>query len=214
MIVEFSDGPRVGRRGARLPLIFRPNWGPKSRKNNSLRPPPPPLPPYDRAPLIWGTGSDIGIINKYSPILTRFWYYRIFKSFRKRRIIFSLSAMRFIPYLAIDDFLTPSGSAFTSTVKLSLKVHKAENDVFSVSDIGESGKKIGENNWTTSTAKLFPLLYLIWFKRDRGGRYSVWVKTCDLWSVIWVKTCDRASTTWTSLSHMVSVPKKYVYILV
>ena len=100
MIVEFSDGPRVGRRGARLPLIFRPNWGPKSRKNNSLRPPPPPLPPYDRAPLIWGTGSDIGIINKYSPILTRFWYYRIFKSFRKRRIIFSLSAMRFIPYLA------------------------------------------------------------------------------------------------------------------
>ena len=49
--------------------------------------------------------------------------------------------MRFIPYLAIDDFLTLSGSAFTSTVKLSLKVHKAENDVFSLSDIGESGKK-------------------------------------------------------------------------
>ena len=74
----------------------------------------------------------------------------------KRRMIFSLSAIRFTPYLAIDDdFLTPSGSAFTSTVKLSLKVHKVENGVFSVSDIGESGKK-WEKITTTSTAKLFP----------------------------------------------------------
>lgn len=75
-------------------------------------------------------------------------------------MIFSLSAMRFIPYLAINDFLTPSGSAFTSTVKLSLKVHKAEDDVFSVSDIGESGKKLEKITGQHQRQSCFPCIIL------------------------------------------------------
>ena len=63
-----SDRSRGGARGARPsppPLIFRPNWGPKGRKNFFWRPSPPLSqnlnyhPPPTPLPLIWRYGSAI-----------------------------------------------------------------------------------------------------------------------------------------------------------
>ena len=52
-----SGGSRGGARGGPPPLIFRPNWGPRGRKNFFWRLPPPPPPSKDlddRPPLSQG----------------------------------------------------------------------------------------------------------------------------------------------------------------
>ena len=54
-----GGGSRRGARGPRLPLNFRPNWGPKDQKKVFLTPPRPPLFQglYDRPPrFIWRFG--------------------------------------------------------------------------------------------------------------------------------------------------------------
>ena len=51
-----------------LPLIFRPNWGPKSRKKILSRPAPPPPPP----PLSQGVGPPrFSVIRSQAPTITR-----------------------------------------------------------------------------------------------------------------------------------------------
>ena len=55
---QFSGGSREGARGAWTPLIFRPKWGPKGRKNYFGDCPPPYLMVWMTAPPLLSDGLD------------------------------------------------------------------------------------------------------------------------------------------------------------
>ena len=73
---EISGGARGGARGVRLPLIFRPNRGPKGRKKFSQTLPPLSQGLYDRAPLLLS-----GDLDPTLEIITQFSYLRIETTF-------------------------------------------------------------------------------------------------------------------------------------
>ena len=77
---EISGGARGGARRDRLPLILRPNRGPKGRKKFTQTPRPPlisgsvrPGPP----PLIWRAGSDTGNNNSVQLFENRDYIYSL-----------------------------------------------------------------------------------------------------------------------------------------
>ena len=73
---EISGGARGGARGVRLPLIFRPNRGPKGRKKFSQTAPPLSQGLYDRTPLHLSEDLDLT-----PEIITQFSYLRIETTF-------------------------------------------------------------------------------------------------------------------------------------